>query len=68
MPPMPPIPPMSGIGAADSSFFGRSAIIASVVSSRPETEDGVLQSERVTFVGSMIPASIRSPYSPVAAL
>ena len=36
MPPMPPMPPISGIDGASS--FGFSATIASVVSSRPDTE------------------------------
>ena len=39
MPPMPPMPPMSGMPPpAGSSFFGASAIIASVVIIRPATE------------------------------
>lgn len=35
---IPPMPPPPGIGGPDASFFGASAIIASVVSSRPDTE------------------------------
>ncbi len=31
MPPMPPMPPMSGIAGPEPSFFGASAIMASVV-------------------------------------
>jgi hypothetical protein len=37
MPPMPPIPPMSGAPWPDSSF-GASATMAYVVSSSPETD------------------------------
>jgi hypothetical protein len=51
-----------------SSFFGSSATITSVVSSRPETDEAFCNARRVTLVGSRIPISIRSPYSPVWAL
>lgn len=64
MPPMPP-PPIGGIGA---SFFGASAIIASVVISRPAIEAASWIAVRTTLVGSMMPALTRSPYSPVWAL
>jgi hypothetical protein len=51
-----------------SSFFGSSATITSVVSSRPATDEAFCSARRVTLVGSRMPISIRSPYSPVAAL
>ncbi|CSI54232.1 Uncharacterised protein [Vibrio cholerae] len=62
---MPPMP-MSGIAGA--SFFGSSVIIASVVIIRPATDAANCRAERVTLVGSKIPISIMSPYTPVAAL
>ncbi len=61
-----PMPPMSGAaGAAGCSFFGASAIMASVVISRPDTEEESSRAVRTTLAGSMIPILIMSPYSPV---
>ncbi len=60
------MPPAGMAGAA--SFFGASAIIASVVISRPATEAASWIAVRTTLVGSMMPALTRSPYSPVWAL
>ena len=51
MPPMPPMPPMSGVDAEDFSS-GISAIIASVVISRPAMDAAACSAERVTFAGS----------------
>ena len=51
-----------------SSSFGASAIITSVVSSRPATEAAFCSARRVTLVGSRMPSSSMSPNSPVAAL
>ncbi len=55
MPPMPPggMPPPWPW----SSSFGASAIMTSVVSSRPETEAAFCRARRVTLVGSRMPAS-----------
>ncbi len=69
MPPMPPMPPMSAPAPGPwSSSFGISATIASVVIITPAIEAAFCSAERVTLVGSRIPISIMSPYSPVAAL
>ena len=46
-------------------FSGFSAIIASVVTSRPATEAASCSAVRTTFVGSMMPAFTRSLNSPV---
>ena len=72
MPPIPPIPPIPpsmppGIGGAGLSS-GASLTIASVVIIRPEIEAACCHAPRVTMVGSRIPISIMSPYSPVPAL
>ncbi len=63
---MPPMPPMSGIGGADSSL-GASVTMASVVSSRPAIEVAFCSAARVTLVGSMMPRLISWPNSPVDA-
>ncbi len=65
IPSMPPWP--CGI-AGSFSPFGASAIIASVVSSKPATDVAFWSARRVTFVGSMMPNFTMSPYSPFAAL
>ena len=59
-PPPPPPPP--------DSFFGRSAIIASVVRRSDATEAAFCSAVRTTLVGSITPALTRSPYSRVWAL
>ena len=64
---MPPMPPPPGIAGA-LSFLGSSAIIASVVISRPAIEAASWIAVRTTLVGSMMPILTRSPYSPVWAL
>ena len=56
---MPPMPPAGMAGAA--SFLGLSAIIASVVMSRPATEAASWRAQRTTLVGSMMPAAYMSP-------
>src|SRR6478736_1941919 len=61
---MPPIPP-PGMAGEPKSFFGLSATIASVVTSRPATEPASCRATLTTLAGSMIPFPIRSPYSPV---
>jgi hypothetical protein len=65
------MPPMSGMpppGIAGASSFGSSATIASVVIIRPATEAAFCSAVRVTLVGSRMPISTMSPYSPLAAL
>jgi hypothetical protein len=61
---MPPMPPPWAVPARADSFFGRSATIASVVISSPATEAAYFSAHRTTLVGSMMPASTRSLYSP----
>src|SRR6476620_5736525 len=61
---MPPIPP-PGMSGEPKSFFGLSATIASVVTSRPATELASCKATLTTLAGSMMPFPIRSPYSPV---
>jgi hypothetical protein len=53
MSPMPPMPPPPCIWGA--FFSGRSATIASVVTSRPATDAANCKAERTTFTGSMMP-------------
>ena len=53
-------PPGPPIGMAGESFFGLSAIIASVVTSRPDTEAASCRAVRTTLAGSTMPALIRS--------
>ena len=65
IPPMPPMPPGMGASFLGSGF---SAMAHSVVSSREATEAAFCRAVRVTFLGSMTPALMRSSYSPVAAL
>ena len=55
-------------GIAGAAFSGLSATTASVVRNRPAIDAAFCSAERVTLAGSMMPASIRSTYSPVAAL
>src|SRR5262245_56881879 len=64
------IPPMSGIPAPAPAgvFSGGSATIASVVRMFFAIEAAFCSAERVTMVGSMIPALTRSSYSPVSTL
>src|SRR4051812_14962904 len=64
MPPMPPSPP----GMAGADFSGLSATTASVVRNRPAMDAAFCRAERVTLVGSGMPALSMSSYSPVAAL
>src|SRR5699024_10131123 len=66
IPPMPPIPPVGS--AAEASGSGIVATAASVVNSKADTDAAFCKAERVTFVGSIIPASIMSTSSPVNAL
>src|SRR5690606_37141357 len=56
-----------GIAGA-CSFSGLSAMTASVVRKRPAIEAAFCSAERVTLAASMMPALVRSSYSPVAAL
>ena len=62
MPPIPPMPPMPLMSGMPPPPFGSgfSAIMASVVSSRPETDAAFCSAVRTTLVGSMTPALIRS--------
>lgn len=63
------MPPMSGGAAGIAGFSsGISATMASVVIINPAIDDAFCSAARATFVGSRIPISIMSPYSPVAAL
>ena len=69
MPPMPPMPPMGSIpppGIAGSGS-GLSATKASVVNRSAAIEAAFCNAARVTFAGSITPASTRSTNSPVAA-
>ena len=66
MPPMSGMPPGMPPPAPPSS--GGSAMIASVTRMFLAIEAAFSSAERVTLVGSMTPALIRSPYSPLAAL
>ena len=54
------------MGAGDS-FLGFSAITHSVVIRREATLAAFCKANLTTFVGSMIPASIMSPYSSLSA-
>ena len=66
---MPPIPIDGSIaGAAGAAGSGLSATTASVVNNNAATEAAFCNAERVTFVGSTIPASSMFTHSPVAAL
>ena len=60
----PPPPPPCGAGF----FSGLSAMTTSVVRNRAAIDAAFCSAERVTLAGSMMPALIRSTYSPVAAL
>src|SRR4029453_9000855 len=60
-------PPPPGMGGA-FSFSGFSATTASVVRNRAAIDAAFCRAERVTLVGSMMPALNMSSYSPVAAL
>lgn len=63
------MPPMSGAaGAAAGAGSLISATRDSVVSTMEATEEAFCNAERVTLVGSTIPASIMSVYSSVRAL
>src|SRR6202023_3836854 len=53
MPPMPPMPPP---GMAGASFFGCSAIVASVVTIIPAMDAASWRAVRTTLVGSMMPS------------
>ena len=57
IPPIPPIPPGAPPPCACSSSFGASAIMTSVVSSRPATEAAFCSAKRVTPAGSRMPSS-----------
>ena len=60
--PMPPMPPPRHCAARGRlSFFGSSAIIASVVISRPATEAASCSAQRTTLAGSITPCATRSP-------
>ncbi len=54
-----PIPPPGGIAGIGLFSSGFSTIVASVVSSRPATDDAFSRAVRATFVGSITPALIR---------
>jgi hypothetical protein len=56
-----------GAGAGEVFGSGISVRVASARSSRLATETAFSRAMRTTLVGSMIPASIRSTYSPLAA-
>jgi hypothetical protein len=58
MPPMPPIPP--GIAGLLLSSSGISETMASVVSIKPAIDAAFCNAVRVTFAGSITPASTRS--------
>jgi len=62
IPGIPPMPPMSGMPPPPPAppFSGLSAIMASVVSSNPETDAAFCSEVRTTLAGSMTPALIRS--------
>src|SRR6266545_1455811 len=64
------IPPMSGMPppAIAGCFSGASATIASVVRMFLAIDAAFWSAERVTIVGSMIPAFTRSSYTPVSTL
>src|SRR5262249_59863703 len=51
--------PAPGPGTGGVFFFGISATIASVVMSRPATEDASCSAVRTTLVGSMMPFDTR---------
>jgi len=55
----PPMPPMSGIAGIAGLSSGFSAIAASVVIRRPETEAASCRAMRTTLVGSITPAATR---------
>src|SRR5207302_2633230 len=58
----------SGIGGAGAPFFsGMSVTSASVVSRSPAMDAAFCTADRVTLVGSMMPALTISVYSPLAA-
>lgn len=52
--------------SSSSSFFSTTRV--SVVRTRAAIDAALRSAERVTLTGSMIPAPMRSPYSPLAAL
>src|SRR5699024_5241034 len=56
----------SAQSSSSSSFCSTTRV--SVVRTRAAIEAALRSAERVTLTGSMIPAPMRSPYSPVAAL
>ena len=62
------MPPMSGGAGIAGLSSGISATIASVVIIKPAIDAAFCNAARATLVGSRIPISIISPYSPVAAL
>ena len=65
---MPPIIDGSIGGIAGPAGSGFDATTASVVKSKAEIDAAFCKAERVTFVGSTIPASSMFTHSPVAAL
>ena len=58
---------MSPPPAIGADFSGLSAITASVVRNSAAIDAAFCSAERVTLAGSMMPALIKSTYSPVAA-
>ena len=60
IPPMPPMPPPAGIPPPAASFLGASAIIASVVMSRPAIDAASWSATLTTFAGSTTPISAYS--------
>ena len=65
---MPPIIDGSIGGIAGAAGSGLSAITASVVNNKAEMDAAFCKAERVTFVGSTIPADTMLTHSPFAAL
>src|SRR5699024_8422840 len=63
----PPMAPMSGAPPPPTFSSGLSATTASVVKNIAATDAAFCSAERVTFVGSTIPASTMFTHSPVAA-
>jgi len=66
MPPIPPMPPMSGAPPAGLGS-GYSTIMASVVIIKDATPDASTSAVLTTLVGSMIPTAFMSTYSPLLA-
>ena len=59
---------MSGAAGAGAAGSGLLATTASGGRNRPAIDAAFCRAERVTFTGSVTPATMRSSYSPLAAL